>query len=189
MEENNYNQPQFEQPTPQQPQYQQPVQPQYQQPVQTQYQQPVQPQYQQPVQTQYQQPIQPQYQQPAQPQYQQPVQTQYQQPVQPQYQQPQYQQVQYQPNPHQQQIEELNSSILTKGILSVVFACTFFASFLGIIFGVQGRSMADSFYPTTGIPLHGKGRVGKYLSLGGFIGGIVMTGIFTFYLICIMAAL
>ncbi len=97
-------------------------------------------------------------------------------------QQPQYQ---YQaPQP-----DALAGSVLIKGILSVAFACSFFVSFLGIIFGAQGKSLASSCAAMNGGYLPPKAKVGRYLSIGGFIGGIVMTALFGIYFLAFLAAL
>lgn len=114
------------------------------------------------------------------------------QPVQPQYQEPQYQAPQYQPQyqaAYQPQPDALAGSVLTKGILSVVFACTFIVSFLGIIFGAQGKNLAAQCAAINGGYLPGKARAGKYLSIGGFIGGIVMTALFGIYFLALLSSL
>lgn len=149
-------------------------QPQYQPPV---YNQPQQPQYQSPVynQPQYQPPI---YNQPQQPEYQPPV---YNQPQQPQYQPPVYAQPQ-QPvgNP------VLDSGpLLTFGILSVAFACSFYIAFLGIIFGFIQKNKLEA-YLTAGGVYTGKAKVGGILAKIGRIVGIVMTAILSVYLTVII---
>lgn len=72
---------------------------------------------------------------------------------------------------------ELAKSILVKGILSLVFAEII--TILGIIFGSQGKRRAEKFEADFG-SLTPKARVGKYLSIAGFIVGWVCTGIYIF---------
>ena len=116
--------------------------------------------------------------QPTQPVYQ-PVQPVYQQPVQPVYSQPVY----AQPTPVTPvgapamgaMNPELAKSVLVMGIVAVATACTVWFSFLGIIFGAIGLSKAKKFTEECG-QLFGKARIGKYLSLGGLIGGAVISG-------------
>lgn len=112
---------------------------------------------------------------PVQPQYQQPQYT-----AQPQYQQPQYNAVPI----YNQNVS--SGPVLTWGIIGLAFACTFFLSFLGIIFSAVGRGKANSYLRQTG-QLTGKAKVGSILSLVGLILGIVMTVIFIIYLIGIGA--
>ena len=144
------NQPQYEQSQYAQPQYDQ--QPQYAQPQQYQ-----QPQYDQQQYQQYQQPQ--QYQQ-----YQQPQQYQ-------QYQQPVYNQGMPVENPVER---SLSKSVLIFGILGIAFACTFYFSFLGIIFGAIALSKAKK-YVASGFALEGRAKVGKILGMVGLILGIVLT--------------
>lgn len=141
------------------------------------------PQQQQPVQPQ------PEAQPQAQVQSEQPV---YQQPV---YQQPIYQQQTYQQNVYQQEsvvdpfyqdmINSAAGSALTWGILSLVFACTFYLSFLGIIFACVAFSKANNYKRLNNNILSGKAKVGRGLALGGLIAGIVMTFILFLFVIVI----
>ena len=78
--------------------------------------------------------------------------------------------------------ESKAKSILVMGIVSVALACTFWCSLIGIIFGGIGLSKAKKFIEEFG-QLYGKAKVGKYLSLGGLIGGCVLTGITLFYVL------
>ncbi|MBQ7172586.1 MAG: hypothetical protein IJR88_00490 [Clostridia bacterium] len=59
--------------------------------------------------------------------------------------------------------------ILVFGILSVSFLCTFWLSFLGIIFGFIARGKSN-VYVDAGVPVTGKVRVGRVL---GTVGGII----------------
>lgn len=75
-----------------------------------------------------------------------------------------------------------SGSVLTFGILALVFANTFLLSFLGIVFGVIAMNKANT-YCACGYPLEGKAKVGRILGKVGMILGIVMTVLFVLYLI------
>jgi len=79
------------------------------------------------------------------------------------------------------------TSALVWGILGLAFACTFFVSFLGIIFSAIGLSRANNFIRTYGA-ISGKVKTGHILSKVGLIVGIVMTVFFFIWLIVIIAA-
>ena len=122
---------------------------------------------------------------PQQPTYQQPV---YQEPV---YQQPTYQQPTYQvPNdtPVVDEQERASAkSVLTMGILSVAFAAFFYTAILGVIFGAIGLGKAKTYaaqYQT----FSPKARIGKYLSLGGLIAGIIFAVIVFFIIVAAIIA-
>ena len=142
------------------------------------------------------QPEQPVYEAPQQPAYeapqQQPV---YAAPQQPQYQQPQYQQPQYQQPQYQQPTYYAQPApnpgvsgkpALTFGILGIIFACTFYLSFLGIIFSAIGLGKAKAFRAAAG-QLYGPAKVGKILATIGLIVGIIMTVIGLIALIVVIA--
>ena len=74
---------------------------------------------------------------------------------------------------------ELAKSILVMGILAVAFAASSVCAFMGIIFGAIGLSKAKKFTEGCG-ELFGKAKVGRWLSLGGLIGGSAITALFTF---------
>lgn len=82
---------------------------------------------------------------------------------------------------------ELAKNILIMGIVAVACACTFWFSFVGIIFGAIGLSKAKKFIEECG-QLFGKAKIGKYLSLGGLIGSCVFTGWSVLYIISVIAA-
>ena len=82
---------------------------------------------------------------------------------------------------------ELAKSILVMGIIAVACCCTYYFAFVGIIFGAIGLSKAKKFIEDAG-QLFGKAKVGKYLSLGGLIGGCVLTGITLFYIFMMVIA-
>ena len=82
---------------------------------------------------------------------------------------------------------ELAKSILVMGIIAVACCCTYYFAFVGIIFGAIGLSKAKKFIDEAG-QLFGKAKVGKYLSLGGLIGGCVLTGITLFYILMMFIA-
>ena len=65
-------------------------------------------------------------------------------------------------------------SILTMGILAVAFCCSFYFSFLGIVFGAIGKSKAKSYLAYYGEP-SGQVKAGSIMSKIGFIVGIVFT--------------
>lgn len=106
----------------------------------------------------------------------------YQQPVQAQYVQPQPQPVYVTP---QQQAEA--SSILVFGILGLAFACTFWLSFLGIIFSAIDRSKVNNYLYRYGF-LSGKSKVGNILSRIGLPVAIVLTAFAVVYGIILLAA-
>lgn len=84
---------------------------------------------------------------------------------------------------------ELAKSVLVMGIVAVATACTVWFGFLGIIFGILGLNKAKKFTEECG-QLFGKAKVGKYLSLGGLIGGSVVTAYVAIYVfIAIIAAI
>ncbi len=72
-----------------------------------------------------------------------------------------------------------STPILVFGILALSFACTFYLSFLGIIFGAITMSRAKSFLATMG-SLSGKAKTGRILGKVGLILGIVLTAILVF---------
>ena len=69
--------------------------------------------------------------------------------------------------------DTLGGSILKFAILSVVFACTFYLSFLGIIFSSIARSKVRQFEIMFG-ETEGRATVGKHINVGGTIGSWVM---------------
>ena len=75
----------------------------------------------------------------------------------------------------------LATSILVMGIVAVATACTVWFGFLGIIFGIIGLNKAKKFTEECG-QLFGKAKVGKFLSLGGLIGGACVTAYVAFYI-------
>lgn len=82
---------------------------------------------------------------------------------------------------------ELSKSILTKGILALVFSCTFWLSFLGIVFGCI-TSKRTQMFCNAGNVLTGKAKVGSILGKVGLILGIVLTAIFVIYLLVAIIA-
>ena len=75
----------------------------------------------------------------------------------------------------------LAKNILVMGIVAVATACTVWFGFLGIIFGILGLNKAKKFTEECG-QLYGKAKVGKFLSLGGLIGGACVTAYVAFYI-------
>ncbi|PWJ70903.1 zinc ribbon protein [Ruminococcaceae bacterium R-25] len=82
---------------------------------------------------------------------------------------------------------ELAKSCMIMGIVAVACCITYYFAFVGIIFGAIGLSKAKKFMEDAG-QLFGKAKVGKYLSLGGLIGGCVLTGITLFYILMMVIA-
>ena len=78
--------------------------------------------------------------------------------------------------------EDTAKNVLVMGIIAVACCVTYYFAFAGIIFGAIGLSKAKKFIEEAG-QLYGKAKVGKYLSLGGLIGGCVLTGITLFYVL------
>ena len=142
------------------------------------------PQVEQPV---YEAPQAPAYEAPQQPAYEQPPVYAAAAPQQPQYQQPQYQQQPtYYAQPQPADAGVSGKPALTFGILGIIFACTFYFSFLGIIFSAIGLGKAKAFQAAAG-QLYGPAKVGKILSVIGLIVGIILTVIAAIALIAIIA--
>ena len=114
---------------------------------------------------------QPAYQQPAAPVYQQPA-------------EPVYQQPTVESNP---EANALSTPILIFGILGIAFGCSFYLSFLGIIFSAIAKGKVKAFLAAGGV-LSGKAKVGNILAKVGLILGIVLTVFFVIWLIVIIAA-
>ena len=77
--------------------------------------------------------------------------------------------------------------ILTQGICSLAFTCTFFFGLIGwIIGGVCKGSVSD--YEARFGPVTGMAKVGKSLGKGGLIGGIITSIFATIYFYCIFLA-
>lgn len=86
------------------------------------------------------------------------------------------------------QQRESGGGILALAILSLVFAETFFLSFLGIIFAYIAKSKINSYIIRNG-ELDAPGKVGRGLSIAGLIVSWIMTGLFTLYIIALLALL
>ena len=80
------------------------------------------------------------------------------------------------------QNDSLGKTVLVLGIVSVACCIFYIFSIAAIICGAIGLSKAKKFLEECG-QLYGVAKVGKYLSLGGLIGGCVITGLFAFYFI------
>lgn len=119
------------------------------------------------------------YQQPEQPMYEQPEQPVYQQPEQPAYQEPVVTS-----NP---EANALSTPILIFGILGIAFGCSFYLSFLGIIFSGIAKGKVKQFLAAGGV-LSGKAKVGNILAKVGMILGIVLTVFFVIWVIAIIVA-
>lgn len=120
-----------------------------------------------------------------QPVYEQPV---YEQPV---YEQPPHQYIQPVPQypgaPTPQQQSDSNT-LLVFGILGLAFACTFFLSFLGIIFSAIAKGKSRDYLFRYG-EHYGKAKVGRILANVGLPVGIVLTCFFVLYLTIYVAML
>ena len=68
------------------------------------------------------------------------------------------------------------------GILGMAFACTFFASVLGIIFSIIGLKKANAYNATYGFGVSNKVNHGRRLSIGGIIAGSILTVLFIVYI-------
>ena len=66
------------------------------------------------------------------------------------------------------------NSVLRSGIVALVFSCSFFLSFVGIILSAVAMGRAKSFVRDYG-PISKKVRIGKILSTVGLFVGIGMT--------------
>lgn len=77
----------------------------------------------------------------------------------------------------------LAKSCMTFGIMAVAFAVSYYLSLGGIIFGIIGLNKAKKFMEDTNGQLYGKAKIGKYMSLGGLIGGCVLAGIGALYVL------
>ena len=77
------------------------------------------------------------------------------------------------------------SNVLTWGIVAAAFACTFFLSFLGIIFGSIALKKADSYIAMHG-PISTQVKVGHILSKVGIIAGIILTILCVLYFLFII---
>lgn len=107
------------------------------------------------------------------------------------YQQQNYSQPGFQQNPQQTYTPESAAyakGALVFGILGLSFACTFYLSFLGIIFSAIGLGKAGKFAAIEG-SLFGKAKVGRGLSIGGLITSIILTVISAIVIIGCVAAI
>ena len=77
--------------------------------------------------------------------------------------------------------------VLVWGILGLSFACSFFLSFLGIIFSVIGLKKANQFASFTGGAYSKQASIGRGLSKAGLIVGIILTVLFVIYIIALVA--
>lgn len=72
------------------------------------------------------------------------------------------------------------TKILTLGICSVAFSNSFWLAIVGWILGGICKNKVREYEARFG-PVSGKAKVGKYLGVGGFIGGIVFTVLSSWY--------
>lgn len=76
--------------------------------------------------------------------------------------------------------------VLVWGILGLAFACTFFLSFLGIIFSAVGLKKANAYNQFTNFAESGQAKTGRALSKAGLIVGIIMTVLCILYVVLIV---
>lgn len=79
------------------------------------------------------------------------------------------------------------TNILVFGILALAFACSFYLSPAGIVFGILTKGRVKSFL-AQGCTLSGKGKVGSILGKVGLILGIVLSVILIIYIIVAIIA-
>ncbi|MBQ2781553.1 MAG: hypothetical protein IJF42_08390, partial [Clostridia bacterium] len=130
------------------------------------------------------QPVAPQYGYGQQPQYgygQQPPQYGYAQPVAP---QPTYEPAGITP----EEEDDMSGSILTKGILAIIFAWEPILSIIAIVFGSKAGKWYDQLCARAGREIGGRAKVGRILGKIGKIGGIVMTVFWPIYIFIIIVA-
>lgn len=104
-----------------------------------------------------------------------------------QYQQPQYQYAQ--PQCHQAQpVGQAPSPVLVLvfGIISLATAVSFYLSIVGFVFGILGKKKAEE-YRSSGAAPATQVNVGGGLAKAGFIVGLIMSIIFTIFIIAIAA--
>ncbi len=80
----------------------------------------------------------------------------------------------------------LANQILTWGILSLAFSCTFIFSLLGFIFSFVAKSKVNKYVRQFG-QVEYRSRVGRDLSTAGFIVGLILTIFASMYLFVIFA--
>lgn len=78
--------------------------------------------------------------------------------------------------------------VLVWGIIGLAFACSFFLSFLGIIFSCVGLNKARSYTDFCGTGSK-QATIGRNLSKAGLIVGIVMTVLLVIYIAVIIFAI
>lgn len=111
----------------------------------------------------------------------------------PQYQQSQYQQPQYQyAQPQYQQAQPVGEApnpvlVLVFGIVSLATAVSFWLSIVGFVFGILGKKKAEEYVRSGAAPAT-QVTVGGRLAKAGFIVGLIMSILFTIWLIAIAAA-
>ena len=77
--------------------------------------------------------------------------------------------------------------VLVWGIVGLAFACSFFLSFLGIIFSIVGLKKANNYFDFCGEGSK-QARIGRNLSKAGLIVGIIMTVLCVLYIVLIVVA-
>lgn len=77
--------------------------------------------------------------------------------------------------------------VLVWGIISLAFACSFFLSFLGIVFGIVGLNKYNTYVDFCGTGSK-QAHIGRKLSKAGLIVGIILTVLFILYFIAFIFA-
>ncbi|MBQ6263423.1 MAG: zinc ribbon domain-containing protein [Clostridia bacterium] len=80
---------------------------------------------------------------------------------------------------------EASKSVLTYGIIALAFSCTFWLSFVGIIFAFIARSKVKAYESEFG-PATGKTKVGKIFSIVSIPLSIALTVFFVLYILFIV---
>lgn len=79
-----------------------------------------------------------------------------------------------------------STAILVKGIVALACACSFYFSFVGIIFGCLTKNEVARFLSNHNGQVYGKAKIGSILGKVGLILGIVMTAIFAIWIFCVI---
>lgn len=81
--------------------------------------------------------------------------------------------------------DQLSSQILTWGILSLAFSCTFILSLLGLIFSFVAKGKVKTYVRQFG-PVEYRSRVGRDLSTAGLIVGLILSILCALYLFALL---
>lgn len=73
------------------------------------------------------------------------------------------------------------TNVLVWGIIGLAFSCSFYLSFLGIIFSAIGKSKANTYF--TYCEYSKQAKIGNNLAKAGLIVGIIFTALFLLFVI------